>query len=191
MPAGESRPFLPRAAWVPAILWLAAPFPAAARQLPDAPQARAEDVASIDAIIAAVYDVISGPAGQKRDWQRFESLFIPGARLIPTGPRPDGTAGARVLTPAEYAAAAGATLEERGFFETEVSRTTESFGRIAHAFSTYESRWTPADAQPFQRGINSIQLLNDGKRWWVVSIYWDSERPDNPIPAKYLKGEGR
>ena len=172
---------------------LAAFPPAAAAQQPQAapPPARPDDVASMDAIIAAIYDVISGPAGQKRDWQRFESLFVPGARLIPTGQRPDGTAGARVLTPAEYASNAGASLEARGFFESEISRVTESFGRIAHAFSTYESRRTAQDAQPFQRGINSIQLLNDGKRWWVVSIYWDAERADNPIPAKYLKGASR
>ena len=180
------------AACVPAILFVAMPAPGPAQQPQAAPpEARPEDVESMDAIIAAIYDVISGPAGQKRDWRRFESLFVPGARLIPTGQSPDGTVGARVLTPAEYAAAAGATLEERGFFETEVWRVTETFGRISHAFSTYESRWTPEDEKPFQRGINSIQLLDDGKRWWVVSIYWDAERPDNPIPARYLKGGGR
>jgi len=188
------HPCTNRPARVVAIRLLAAALiafpPAAAAQQPQPalPPARPEDVASMDAIIAAIYDVISGPAGQKRDWQRFESLFVPGARLIPTGQRPDGTAGARVLTPAEYAANAGASLEARGFFEAEISRVTESFGRIAHAFSTYESRRTAQDAEPFQRGINSMQLLNDGKRWWVVSIYWDAERADNPIPAKYLKG---
>ena len=156
-------------------------------QTPAAPvPVRAEDVASADAIVKALYDVISGPAGQKRDWARFHSLFIPGARLIPTGVRPDGTVGHRVLTPEEYRAGSGAVLEERGFFEIETNRLSESFGNITHAFSTYESRAKADDAQPFSRGINSIQLLNDGKRWWIASVFWDAERPGLTIPPKYL-----
>ena len=151
------------------------------------PPADPKDVASMDAIIAAVYDVISGPAGQKRNWDRFRSLFIPGARLIPTGMRPDGTAGHRVLDVEDYIKGAGAGLEKNGFFEREIGRTTESFGNITHAFSAYDSKRTAQDEKPFARGINSIQLLNDGQRWWVVTIFWDSETAKNPIPAKYLK----
>jgi hypothetical protein len=150
------------------------------------PAARPEDVASVDAIIAALYDVISGPAGQRRDWNRFRSLFRPGARLMPTGRRPDGTFGQRVLTPDEYATQAGPRLEQDGFFEREIARKTERFGNIVHAFSTYDSRRTASDPQPFARGINSIQLWNDGTRWWVLTIFWEAERPDNPIPAQYL-----
>lgn len=152
----------------------------------DTPAARPADVESIDAIIAALYDVISGPAGQKRDWQRFHSLFIPGARLIPTGMNQQGAVRHRVMTPQEYVESSGSYLEERGFFESEIGRTTEQFGNVTHAFSAYDSRNRAEDAEPFARGINSIQLLNDGTRWWVVTIFWDSERPGNPIPAKYL-----
>jgi len=36
------------------------------------------------------------------------------------------------------------------------------------------------------RGINSIQLFYDGSRWWIVSIYWQQESPEYPIPEKYL-----
>lgn len=144
------------------------------------------DVKSLDSIIAALYDVISGPAGQARNWDRFRSLFAPGARLIPTRGRAGEAATAAVMTPDEYAAASGPGLERNGFFEREIGRTTEQFGRIAHVFSAYDSKRTRMDPQPFARGINSIQLLNDGRRWWIVSVYWDSERPDNPIPAKYL-----
>ena len=147
---------------------------------------RPEDVSSIDAIVAALYDVISGPAGQKRDWDRFHGLFAPGARLIPTGRRADGTQVMRMLTPDEYAANSGPMLERNGFFEREIGRRTEQFGGIAHVFSTYDSKRLATDSAPFARGINSIQLLNDGKRWWVVTIFWDSERPDNPLPARYL-----
>lgn len=145
------------------------------------------DVASIDAIIAAVYEVISGPAGKKRDWDRMRSLFVPGARLIPTGPRPTGGYGSRVLTVDEYIERASGRIEKEGFYEREAARQIEQFGQIAHIFSTYESRHAPDDAKPFQRGINSIQLMNDGKRWWVVTIFWQGEDDKTPLPEKYLK----
>jgi hypothetical protein len=93
----------------------------------------------------------------------------------------------RVLTPEDYVNTAGRSLETNGFFEREIGRRTETFGGITHVFSAYDSKRTAADATPFARGINSIQLLNDGKRWWVVTIFWDSERADNPIPAEYLR----
>ncbi len=180
---------------LPGLVWiaigLAAPSgtgaqePRAAAAEADAwPEADPEDVASIDAILGALYEVISGPAGEKRDWDRFRSLHIPQARLIPTGRGQNGF-GYRVMSPDDYVEASGAFLEERGFFEIEAARTTERFGDIAHAFSTYESRWHAEDPEPFQRGINSIQLMNDGERWWIITIFWAGERPDMPIPARY------
>jgi hypothetical protein len=152
-----------------------------------APAANPADVASVDAIVAAVYDVISGPAGKKRDWDRMKSLFIPGARLIPTGARQTGGYGSRVLTVDEYIQRASGFFETEGFYEREASRKTEEFGQIVHVFSTYESRHAPGDAKPFQRGINSIQLMNDGTRWWVVTIFWQGEDDKHPLPEKYLK----
>src|SRR5215210_2402416 len=160
---------------------------------------RPDDVKSIEAIIAAVYDVISGPAGQKRDWERMRSLFAPGARLMPTSPvRPPGAAPGDPLTGSEgyattvldvdgYIARSSKFLEERGFFERETARRVETYGHIAHVWSTYEARQKADDPKPFMRGINSIQLMNDGKRWWVVSIFWEAETPHTPLPAKYLK----
>ena len=162
-----------------------APLPQADK--PSAPAANASDVASMDSIVAALYDVISGPAGKKRDWDRFRSLFIPGARLIPTGKRQSGEIGSRVTTVDDYATANNKFLEENGFFEKEIARRTESFGNIAHVFSTYESRHKAEDPKPFARGINSIQLMNDGKRWWIVTVFWQGEGPENPLPEKYLK----
>ncbi len=156
-------------------------------EAPAPPAANASDVGSMDAIVAAVYDVISGPVGKKRDWDRMRSLFVPGARLIPTGPRPNGAYGSRAFTVEEYIQRANPIFEKEGFFEAEVARQTESFGQIAHLFSTYESRHAPEDGKPFQRGINSIQLMNDGKRWWIVTIFWQGEDEKNPLPEKYLK----
>jgi len=153
------------------------------------PPAIPADVASIDAILGSLYDVISGPAGQARNWDRMRSLFVPGARLIPTGRRPDGTRRLTVWTVDEYINTVGPSLEQGGFFEREIARRTERFGNIVHVFSTYDSRRAASDPLPFARGINSIQLWFDEKRWWVVSIFWEGERPDNPIPARYLQSE--
>ena len=149
------------------------------------PAANPADVVTIDSTLAALYDVISGPAG-KRNWDRFRSLFIPGARLILTAPRKTGEVGSTVLTVEDYVQRAGAFFEKEGFFESEAARRVETFGNIAHVFSTYESRHAKNDAKPFQRGINSIQLMNDGKRWWVVTIFWQGEDEKNLLPQKYL-----
>ncbi len=150
--------------------------------------ANSADVASIDAIMKSVYDVISGDAGQKRDWDRFRSLFHPSARMIPTGKNPNtGAVGARALSPEEYVQRNEPFFAKEGFHEREVARTTEIYGNIAHVFSTYEAFKTLSDKKPFMRGINSFQLLNDGKRWWVMTIFWQAETPDNQIPKKYLK----
>jgi hypothetical protein len=151
------------------------------------PAADPKDVATMESIVAAVYDVISGPAGQKRNWDRFRSLFVPGARLIPTFHRPTGEVLSRVSTPEEYIERSNPLLEKNGFFEREISRRVERFGNIAHIFSTYESRHKIDDEKPFARGINSIQLMNDGKRWWIVTIFWQGEDDKNPLPAEYLR----
>lgn len=150
-----------------------------------APEADPADVSSIDAIMTAVYDVISGPAGEQRDWNRFRSLFWPGAQLIPTGPSQSGGVGARRMTVDEYVTGGDQMFSETPFFETEVNRVTERYGSIAHAFSTYESRNAPEEA-PFISGINSFQLLHDGNRWWVVNIFWADTRVSGEIPAKYM-----
>ncbi len=150
------------------------------------PDADPNDVESVDSILAALYDVISGPAGQARDWNRFRSLFIPEARLIPTARSPEGAHGYSVWSPGEYAERAGGFLEQNGFFEREIARSEARFGPVVHAFSTYDSKRNADDPEPFARGINSIQLMHDGDRWYVVTIYWAAERPDLPIPGQYL-----
>lgn len=150
-----------------------------------APAARPADVSSMDAIIKAVYDVISGAGDQKRDWNRMRSLFVPGARLIAVRAGKDSPNVARVLSVEDYIRLAAPLMAKKGFFERESHRTTERFGDIAQVFSTYESRYAITDAKPFERGINSFQLMFDGHRWWVVTIYWQGERPDRPIPKQY------
>ncbi|HEX7159279.1 MAG TPA: hypothetical protein VF214_09710 [Edaphobacter sp.] len=154
---------------------------------PDWPKAKPEDVGSVEAIVAALYDVISGPKGQPRDWDRMRSLFIPDARLIPARiDRDTHRADAIVLTVDGYIERSSPTMSANGFFEHSIHNEVEQFGNIVHVWSTYESRHNADDPQPFARGINSIQLLKSGERYYVIEVLWDSERPDNPIPAKYL-----
>ncbi|MBQ5939909.1 hypothetical protein J8847_07735 [Massilia sp. AB1] len=151
------------------------------------PAARPADVASVDAIVKAVYDVISGPAGAPRDWDRMRSLFAPEGRMMAVGQRPDGSYAMRQMTPDDYIARNTKNFATMGFFESELARTVETFGQVAHVFSTYEARHAPSDAKPFMRGINSIQLVNDGKRWYVLSLVWRAEDPQLPLPERYLQ----
>ncbi len=158
----------------------------------DVPVANPADVESIDAILGAVYDVISGPAGEARDWDRMRSLFLPEARLIPSGQSQDGITRYIVWSLDEYITTAGGQLEANGFFEREAFRIEEQYGNIAHVFSTYESFRTLEEREAgsyFVRGINSFQLLFDGERWWVLQVFWQGETPDQPIPEQYLSGD--
>jgi len=163
-------------------------FQTAMAQTTEVKEANPADVASIDAIMKSVYEVISGAAEQKRDWDRFRTLFHKDARLIPSGKNAQtGVVGARVFTPEEYIMRSSPFMEKEGFFEREIARRTDAYGNIAQVFSTYASFHKTDDKMPFARGINSFQLLNDGKRWWVLTIYWQNETPETPLPKKYLK----
>ncbi|MEZ5966802.1 MAG: DUF4440 domain-containing protein [Planctomycetota bacterium] len=152
---------------------------------PAAAVAAAADVESVDAVVKALYDVISGPAGQARDWERMRSLFRPDARLVALVKAKEGMRSL-VLTVDDYVKRSGPMLERDGFFETEIARHTDAFGDMAQVFSTYEARRAAADAEPLMRGINSIQLVQQDGRWWVLHVLWEQERDAGPIPARYL-----
>jgi hypothetical protein len=149
------------------------------------PAAKAGDVKSMDAILAAIYDVISGPAGG-RDWSRLRSLFLPQARFTEVSTGPDGSKMVLTWSVDEFVRDAGEVFSKDPFYEKAIVNRPESFGNITQVFSSYESHRSLTD-KPFERGINSIQVLNDGTRWWVLSILWDTERAGNPLPAKLRK----
>ena len=151
------------------------------------PQANAQDVDTIEHILAATYDVISGPPGP-RNWDRFRSFYYPGARMIPSRRDDKGSVTARVSSPDEYASRAQDFFSKEGFFEISVTNRVEEWDHIAHVWSTYESRHAKEE-KPFTRGINSFQLFNDGTRWWIMTIYWEGEDKDKgtTVPDKYLK----
>ena len=147
------------------------------------PAAKPDDVKSVDSLLAALYDVISGPAGE-RDWNRFRSLFMPNARLTSAEKAPDGLIHVRPSSVEDYVRLGGSYFLKNGFFEKPIVSRVQTFGNVAQIFSSYESRHALGEA-PFARGINSLQMLYDGKRWWVVNILWDEERPDNPLPKEF------
>lgn len=144
-------------------------------------------VATIDSTITTLYSVISGDKGVERDWDLFKYLFYKDAKLIPTGKTKEGKTVARYMSPDDYINSSGKWLLENGFHEVEISRQTQTFGNITQVFSTYESFKSKDDTEPFMRGINSIQLMHDGERWWIINIYWMQESKENPIPEEYLK----
>jgi hypothetical protein len=141
------------------------------------------DVSTPDHIIKSMYRLISGPRGG-RDWDAIRSLYLPGARLIPTGMRANGEHGLHILDIEGWIVGAKPLFAGKDFYEVEVARRMDVFGKIVQAFSTYECRWEK-DGAAFMTGINSIQLLQKDGRWWIVNVFWDNETPDNPIPAAY------
>ncbi|HSB54374.1 MAG TPA: hypothetical protein VLD58_08455 [Gemmatimonadales bacterium] len=163
------------------------PLPALAQQHVEVASVapRAEDVGSLDGIIRAFYDVVSGPAGEARQWSRDRTLYIPEVRFVSMDVGKDGKVHANVMTHQQFVDRANGGMVKQGFFETEIHRVTRSFGNVTHVFSTYEMRQKP-EAPVFGRGVNSIQLFNDGTRWWILSVAWDDEREGNAIPREML-----
>jgi hypothetical protein len=163
------------------------PTPQLQSSVPAGPQpaANPSDVSSPKAILAAAYDAISGPATKDRDWDRLRSLFLPGARLIQSSPDQSGKYTTTVLSLDDFIAAATPYFKQGAFYERESASHADRYGNIMQVFSTYESSLTK-NGKPFARGINSFQLLYKDNRWWIVTIFWQEEDHDFPIPAKYL-----
>jgi len=166
--------------------------PAAPTAVPSPQPPAPADAASMDAIVKALYDGVSHLPGKEADWSHLRTIFLPGGRLTP----PKRPGGEFVFLSAEEfidrvskgiasrnAAGGGG---DKGFVEREIARRTDCFGNVCQLFSTYAARYTATDEKPFLRGINSIQLVKDGNRWWIANVVWDQEGPEKPIPAEYL-----
>lgn len=146
--------------------------------------ARESDVGSVDGIVRAYYEVISGPPGAPRQWARDRSLYVEGVRFVavetgPKGPR------MRVVTHEQFVRWVNAEMVRLGFFEREIHRETRRYGNLVQVFSTYESR-TREDGPVTARGVNSLELVFDGRRWWIAAATWQDETPDAPIPKELL-----
>jgi len=133
------------------------------------------DVSTLDGILQAAYEVLSGPAGQLRDWERYRTLFADGARLMPVVAVAGEKPHVRQLTVEDYIRRVEPIFAVEDFWERETSRQSETFGRVAHVLSNYESLRDP-NGPPFEHGANSMQLFHDDARWWIVSIMWNTSR---------------
>lgn len=178
------------AAAVLSVLFVVAPAPgqeAPAEAVPDF-QPRLEDVTTVDGIVRAFYEVISGPPGEPRDWKRDATLYLPGVTFTPASVDSEtGEARARTITKDEFIEDSDAWLVEHGFVEREIGRTVSRFGNVAHVWSAYE--WKTADGES-GRGVNGLHLFWDGDRWWITHATWDVEREENPIPREWLGNGG-
>ena len=144
---------------------------------------RPEDVATIDGMVKAYYEVVTGPAGQPRGWARDRTLYIKDLRFVIVDFDKNGQPAPKIVDHQQFVDSSDG-LTKSGFFEKEIHRVTERFGPIAHVWSTYESRRTET-GPIIMRGINSIELFWDGKRWWIANAIWTDETKDTPIPKEY------
>jgi hypothetical protein len=148
--------------------------------------ARAEDVSSVEAIVKASYETISGGVGVPRQWGRDESLFDPNVRFVAVERDPkSGAIVAMITTHQEFVDGTDESLVKDGFTERELGHKIERFGNVATVLSSYEGK-NASTGKVITRGVNIFQLYFDGKRWWVLSMVWDQETPSNPIPAELL-----
>lgn len=169
--------------------FLAAQAPAVSPETGESKEIRADprDVASIDSLVKALYQVVSGPTGEARNWGRARTLFMKEVRMIAVSPDKAGKPSVRMLTFPEYVERVTPIVAKQGFFESEIKRSVREFGNVAQVFTSYEIRHNPGE-EALVRGVNALQLYFDGERWWIASIIWDTDRPGNPLP-KELTGD--
>lgn len=149
-------------------------------------EASPADVATIEGIVKAFYEVISGAPGQARQWARDKTLYTPDVRFVGMSAE-GGKIRANLMNHKQYVNGSNEFFVKEGFVEREINRVTRRFGNLAHVFSTYEYETTADKNKKMSgRGVNSIELFWDGTRWWISAVTWDEERPDNPIPKEFL-----
>jgi hypothetical protein len=188
---GPATPIITRAAQVAVDTAVAnppaVPEPTPAPMKEPEPLAVQPDGSSVDAIVTGLYASVSHGPEYAPNWERLRRLFLPGARIVPPkrpDPEPIAVLGIEAFEERirGYIAGRKAKGESLGFTEREIWRRADCFGNICQVFSAYEILRAPRDPAPFGRGVHSLQLVNDGRRWWITALVWDTERPDNPIP---------
>ena len=148
-----------------------------------------EDVLSIDSLIEAMYQSMSFSPGSRPDYERFRSLFSPGANLLPPS---DDDINVSAVSVDEFIETSKVTLDrshhiaQNGFNEKEIHRVTHQYESVVQIFSTYECLVVVEDEEHRSRGINAVQLIWQSQRWWIVSLIWDDETPENLVPNTYL-----
>ena len=132
---------------------------------------RSADVATIDGIINAFYEVVSGPAGEVPDADRDRSLHHPSAWVAIGGTDASGASQVNVMTLDAYHG--DGTPRAEGFWEWETDRVVQRSGDMVHVWSHYASARVEG-GEPFDTGVNSITLWWDGERWWIMGWMFDA-----------------
>jgi len=132
-----------------------------------------DDASTPEKIIHTAYALISGRAGEPRDWDRWRTLHSDKARLIAIESGDDGAPFAHVMSPDEFIASRSPFFAQNDFFEWETAREEKRYGSLVQVWSSYDAAHEPG-GHPIRRGVNSIQLWNDGDRWWILSVAWDA-----------------
>lgn len=139
-------------------------------------------------VFARLYDLISGPADEERDWEEVKGLFHPSALLHSELTLPDGSHQSGTWTVDDFCDAAAEEYRREGFWECEIACRSECFGNIAQVWSTYESRMRDPDSDPVGRGINAVHLLRRNGTWRISSLIFQLERGTDGIPERYVEG---
>lgn len=176
IPDATAQQLLVRKAWL---------TPANNSDAVERPAANPADVNAVDALVKATYEVISGPAGP-RNWDRFFSLFLPGAQMGAVVQPASGQPVFRSITPESYRRGNAPHFDKNGFYEEELNRKVMQFGNIATVQSAYQFRFTPG-GKIEQRGVNYFTLVKNNGRWWISNLVWQDEGKDLPLPAELLK----
>jgi|AntRauTorcE11898_2_1112593.scaffolds.fasta_scaffold14681_1 hypothetical protein len=147
------------------------------------------NVSSIDSIVTSIYQVISGDKGEERNWDLHKTIFHPEARIISNYVDEEGKYQISFFTVDEYMNQFRDYFKENNTYEKDVNRVIEIFGNMAHVFSTFESYRNAEDSTPYKLGTASIQLYNDGDRWYVLNMYYKNESENDKVPNKYIPSQ--
>ncbi len=139
----------------------------------------------------SLYDVISGPVGEARDWDRFRGLFVEGARMTIVVPQEDGTNRIVTLSPEDYIERAGPNLVSNGFTEVELDRRIYHYGGMATVLSTYEGIYQ-STGEVMAVGLNTLVIVEEGEGVWkVASIAWRAADEDWPLDRAFEGEDGQ
>ena len=143
----------------------------------------AEDVKSVDAIINAYYDVVSGSSSEP--WEFERDKYIHSKNAIITRLDENGKAESHTLE-AEYIPIGLSPKED--FYEKELKRVVSKFGNISQVWSAFEIR-TDLKTESNIRGLNSVQLHYENGRWFIDSWTCEMESEKNNLVTEFLNKE--
>ena len=129
--------------------------------------------------VATLWRSLSHAAGQAGDEAALRAILHPDAMVYGARYR-DGVAALSVARGSDFAAGIGRAAE-KGFYECEVAREVRQYDRFATVYSVVESRNERNAHQASFTGVNSIQLYRADDGWRIIGLYYQVERPGQPV----------